>query len=184
MTDGAAMDDRPLHADGLLLRPFEEADAAAFAAAVRESAVGMQRWMPWSSADYSADQALQWFQACRDGWAAGSACEYGIFEQDTAAFVGGAGLNKIQHDPRFCNLGYWVRQSCRGQGVAPRVVRALAAQAFGPLGLQRVEIVVAVGNLASERVAEKAGAFREGVARNRLVIDGRPADAHMFSLVP
>ncbi|MEK0266439.1 GNAT family N-acetyltransferase [Stenotrophomonas rhizophila] len=113
------MDDSPLHADGLLLRPFEDADAASFAAAVRESAEGMRRWMPWSSVDYRVEQALQWFQACRDGWAAGTACEYGIFDQDTAAFVGGAGLNKIQHHPRFCNLGYWVRQSCRGQGVAP-----------------------------------------------------------------
>lgn len=178
------MDDSQLHADGLLLRPFEDTDAAAFAAAVRESAEGMRRWMPWCSVDYSAEQALKWFQACRDGWTAGTACEYGVFDRDTAAFVGGAGLNKIQHDPRFCNLGYWVRQSCRGQGVAPRVVQALAAQAFGPLGLHRVEIVVAVGNLASERVAVKAGALREGVARNRLVIDGRPVAAHMFSLVP
>ena len=178
------MDDSQLHADGLLLRPFEDPDAASFAAAVRESADGMRRWMPWSSADYRAEQALQWFQACRDGWAAGTACEYGVFDRDTAAFVGGAGLNKIQNDPRFCNLGYWVRQSCRGQGVAPRVVRALATQAFGPLGLHRVEIVVAVGNLASERVAVKSGALREGVARNRLVIDERPVAAHMFSLVP
>lgn len=178
------MDDSQLHADGLLLRPFEDADAAAFAAAVRESAEDMRRWMPWSSVDYSVAQALQWFQACRDGWAAGTACEYGVFDRDTAAFVGGAGLNKIQNDPRFCNLGYWVRQACRGQGVAPRVVQALAVQAFGPLGLHRVEIVVAVGNLASERVAVKSGALREGVARNRLVIDDRPAAAHMFSLVP
>lgn len=45
------MDDSHLHADGLLLRPFEDADAAAFAAAVRESAEGMRRWMPWSSVD-------------------------------------------------------------------------------------------------------------------------------------
>jgi RimJ/RimL family protein N-acetyltransferase len=165
------MDDSQLYADGLLLRPFEDADAASFAAAVRESAEGMRRWMPWSSVDYRVEQALAWFQACRDGWAAGTACEYGIFD-------------KIQYDPRFCNLGYWVRQSCRGQGVAPRVVQALAVQAFGPLGLHRVEIVVAVGNLASERVAVKAGALREGVARNRLVIDGRPVAAHMFSLVP
>jgi len=178
------MDDSQLLADGLLLRPFEDADAAAFAAAVRESAAGMRRWMPWSSVDYSVEQALQWFQACREGWAAGTACEYGVFDRDTAAFVGGAGLNKIQSDPRFCNLGYWVRQSCRGQGVAPRVVQALAVQAFGPLGLHRVEIVVAVGNLASERVAVKSGALREGVARNRLVVDDRPAAAHMFSLVP
>ncbi|MCC7634943.1 GNAT family N-acetyltransferase [Stenotrophomonas rhizophila] len=178
------MDDSLIHADGLLLRPFVDADADPFAAAVRESAAGMRRWMPWCSDDYGVEQALQWFQACRTGRAGDTAYEYGVFEQDTGAFVGGAGLNEIRHDHRFCNLGYWVRQSRQGQGVATRVVHALAGQAFGPLRLQRVEIVVAVGNLASERVAVKSGALREGVARNRLVIDDRPAPAHMFSLVP
>lgn len=178
------MDDSPIHADGLLLRPFEDAEAAVFAAAVRESAAGMRRWMPWCSADYSAEQALQWFQACRAGRAGNTACEYGVFEPDTGAFLGGAGLNAIRHDHRFCNLGYWVRQSRQGQGIATRIVHALANQAFGPLQLQRVEIVVAVGNLASERVAVKSGALHEGVARNRLVIDDHPAAAHVFSLVP
>lgn len=178
------MDDSQLLADGLLLRPFEDGDAAAFAAAVRESADGTRRWMPWCSTDYGVEQALQWFQACRSGRAATTAYEYGVFDLATGAFVGGAGLNAIRHDHRFCNLGYWVRQSRQGEGIATRVVRALAVQAFGPLDLQRVEIVVAVGNLASERVAVKSGALREGVARNRLVIDGQPAPAHVFSLVP
>lgn len=68
--------------------------------------------------------------------------------------------------------------------MAPRCVRALAAHGFDHEGLQRIEIVVAVGNTASEKVAQKAGALHEGIARNRLVIDGRPVPAHMFSLVP
>lgn len=184
MTGGGHMDERRLHANGLLLRPFEDADATAFAAAVRESAEGMRRWMPWCSVEYRDEQALQWFQACRSGWAAGTAYEYGIFDPVTAAFVGGAGLNALRHDHRFCNLGYWVRQAAQGQGIATRVVQALAAQAFGPLQLQRVEIVVAVGNLASERVAVKSGALHECVARNRLVIDEVATPAHVFSLVP
>lgn len=184
MTEKGRMDERHLHTRGLLLRPFEDTDAAAFAAAVRESAEGMRRWMPWSSVDYGDDQARQWFQACHEGWEAGTAYEYGVFDPATGAFLGGAGLNAIRRDHRFCNLGYWVRQAGQGQGVATRVVQALAAHAFGPLQLQRVEIVVAVGNLASERVAVKCGALHECVARNRLVIDDVAAPAHVFSLVP
>ncbi|MEG2805795.1 GNAT family protein [Stenotrophomonas sp.] len=178
------MDERHLHAHGLLLRPFQDTDAAAFAAAVRESAEGMQRWMPWSSVDYREEQALQWFQACRESWEAGTAYEYGVFDPRTGTFLGGAGLNEIRHDHRVCNLGYWVRQAGQGQGVATRVVQALAAHAVGPLQLQRVEIVVAVGNLASERVAVKAGALHECVARNRLIVGNAPTAAHVFSLVP
>ena len=53
-----------------------------------------------------------------------------------------------------------------------------------PLGLVRIEIVVAVGNFSSQRAAEKAGAYREGLLRNRITHRGEVGDAYMFSLVP
>jgi RimJ/RimL family protein N-acetyltransferase len=49
--------------------------------------------------------------------------------------------------------------------------------------MHRVEIVVAVGNHASERVARKSGALHECVARNRLWIRDQPVAASVFSLV-
>ncbi|MCD9086457.1 GNAT family N-acetyltransferase [Stenotrophomonas sp. SY1] len=170
--------------DGLLLRPFEDSDATVFAEAVRESVESVSRWMPWASHDYSTVHALEWFAACRAQRDAGTALEFGIFCQDSGAFLGGAGLNEIRREHRFCNLGYWVRQSRQGQGIAPRCVRALAAHAFANEGLRRVEIVVAVGNTASEKVAVKSGALHEGIARNRLVINDASVPAHVFSLIP
>ena len=104
--------------------------------------------------------------------------------RNSGELLGGAGLNDIRHPHRFCNLGYWVRQSRQRQGIALRCVQALASHAFGSLGLYRVEIVVAVGNLASEGVAVKSGALHEGIARNRLYLQDQPVDAHLFSLVP
>jgi RimJ/RimL family protein N-acetyltransferase len=47
----------------------------------------------------------------------------------------------------------------------------------------RLEIVCAVGNVRSQRVAEKVGALKEGVLRNRLLLPSGPSDAVMFSLV-
>ena len=47
----------------------------------------------------------------------------------------------------------------------------------------RLEIVCALGSEASQRVAEKAGAVREGVLRDRLVLHDRPCDAVMYSLI-
>ena len=169
---------------GLVFREFADADAKAFTAAALESVATVGRWMPWCTADYSETLALAWFAACRTAREAGSALEYGIFCQDSGDFLGGAGLNEIRPQHKFCNLGYWIRQSRQRQGIASRCIQALSAHAFAQLGLQRVEIVVAVGNHASEGVALKAGALREGVARNRLHIHGKSVAAHMFSLVP
>lgn len=174
----------PISYDGLILRPFEDADAPAFAAAVRESVETVGVWMPWCKATYTEQDALDWFAVCRAGAAVGTAHDVGVFAEETSEFLGGAGLNQIWRQHLMCNLGYWVRQSRQRQGIASRSVRALAMQAFGPLGLMRVEIVVALGNLPSEGVAVKAGALRECVARNRLFIHGNSVPAHVFSLIP
>ena len=74
--------------------------------------------------------------------------------------------------------------SHRGEGFAGQAARLVAQFAMEHLGLVRVEIVVAVGNQASLRVAEKLTATREGVLRNRILIRGTPHDAVMHSLIP
>jgi RimJ/RimL family protein N-acetyltransferase len=82
------------------------------------------------------------------------------------------------------NVGYWVRADRTGAGYATAAVRLLAAHAFGVLGLQRLELVIAPSNAASLRVAEKVGAVREGVLRHRLRRAGAPQDAVLYSLLP
>jgi len=81
-------------------------------------------------------------------------------------------------------LGYFVRTSERGRGLAGDLSRLLVQFAFADLRLQRLEILVEPANAASLRVAEKLGAVREGVLRHRLLIHGTPRDAVMFSLLP
>ena len=96
--------------------------------------------------------------------------------------MGGCGLNQINAAHRFANLGYWIRSSAMGTGIAPAAVRLVARFAFDRTDLVRLEIVCAVGNVRSQRVAEKAGAVREGVLRDRLILPSGPSDAVVFSL--
>ena len=82
------------------------------------------------------------------------------------------------------NMSYWVRRSRARQGIATGAARLLARYAFEVLALNRMEIVVAVDNQASLRVAEKVGAVREGVLRHRIMLQRELHDAVMFSLLP
>jgi RimJ/RimL family protein N-acetyltransferase len=93
-------------------------------------------------------------------------------------------LSHIHTLYHFGNLGYWVRTSRRGQGIAGRAAKLIARFAFEKVKLIRAEIVIAVGNDASKRVAEKIGAHAEGILFNRIVINELVCDAHMFSLLP
>jgi ribosomal-protein-serine acetyltransferase len=174
----------PVRGEGVCLRPFVAADAEAFARAARESASAVGRWMSWCHAGFSVDEARAWFAICAAELAAGSALELGIFAADGVELLGGIGLNHFIAEHKLCNLGYWVRESRQREGIATGAVCTIARFGFKDLGLMRIEIVVAEGNVASAGVARTAGALYEGLARNRLVVCGVSVPAWMFSMVP
>lgn len=163
-----------------VLRPYQGSDAPDISAAVRESAATIGRWLSWAKPDFDEYDAACWVANCIQTRAAGTAHEFGIFTGD-GEFVGGCGLNQFSSLNNFCNLGYWVRQSRQRTGAATAATLALKAFGLGRLGLSRIEIVVADGNLASMAVARKAGATYECLASNRLQLHGKPVAGHVFS---
>ena len=168
----------------LVLRPFRDADASALYEAVRESIAEVSPWLPWCHQNYAIEETREFLASRELASQGGEWYSFGIFETDSGRFLGGVGINFINRVHQMANLGYWVRTSAAGRGVATAAARLAARFAFEQLGLQRIEIVAAVANVPSQRVAEKAGATREGVLRNRLLINGESLDAVLFSLVP
>ena len=106
-----------------------------------------------------------------------------MIQRSSGRFAGATGLNQFDPIARRANLGYWFRTSSTGRGYATESVLAVARFGFTTLELERIEIVAAVGNLRSQRVATCAGATREGIARRRLRVGDVQHDAVVFSLV-
>jgi RimJ/RimL family protein N-acetyltransferase len=163
------------------LRPYTEPHASSVVEAAHESVVEVHPWLPWCHPNYQLSEAQDWIRGQIDEFASGSAFQFAI-ESSGGAYLGGCGLNQINSLHQFANLGYWVRSSQVGQGVATQAVRLLARWAFSHTPLVRLEIVTAVGNKASQRVAKKAGAVREGLLHKRLQIHGVWHDAILFSI--
>ncbi len=171
--------------DGLvLLRPYRPDDVARLHEAACESIDEVSPWMPWCHADYNIEESRWWVESRPDAWQGGTEYEFVICDAETSLYLGGCGLNHVDTANGNANLGYWVRTSRTGEGVATAATRLLVRFGFSRLGLNRIEIIAATGNGASQRVAEKAGATREGVLRNRLVIGDTVHDAVVFSFIP
>jgi RimJ/RimL family protein N-acetyltransferase len=166
------------------IRPYQLDDAPGLYEAAHESIADMYPWMEWCHPNYSIQDSRSWVPIAVANWASGVGFDFVVCDLDTGCFLGAVGINQINRAHDFANLGYWIRSSATGQGLAPQAVRLCARFGFEELKLQRIEIVVAVGNLRSQRVAEKAGATREGVLRHRLNNGGTWQDAVMFSLLP
>jgi len=168
----------------ILVRTYREEDASALYEAARESIAELSVWLPWCHENYSIEESREFIGTRAKTAADGEWYSFGIFEKESGKFLGGVGLNFINRVHQMANLGYWVRTSAAGRGIATDATRLVARFGFEQLGLHRIEIVVAVPNIASQRVAEKVGAVREGVLRRRLLIRGESQDAVLFSLIP
>jgi ribosomal-protein-serine acetyltransferase len=166
------------------IRPMWLTDVDELVQAVRESIADVSPWMSWAHDDYSAEDVIPWFEMLPEAWEHGAVFGFAIVDEHSKQLVGGTNLSHINSFFRLGNIGYWVRSSRHGQGFAGRAARLVAHFGFKEIGLLRAEIVVAVGNSASLRAAEKSGARREGVLRNRIVVREQVHDAVMYSLIP
>jgi RimJ/RimL family protein N-acetyltransferase len=171
--------------DGIVaLRPFEFGEEGGVYAAVKESLPELTPWMSWANERYTQLAAHDYIAITRAEWTRGSMYAFAVTSAVTGEFLGGCGLSHFHPVYKFCNLGYWVRTPKHGQGIAGRAAKLAAKFAFERGVAIRAEIVIAVGNTSSRRVAEKIGAHYEGILLNRMPVRETLHDAHMFSLLP
>jgi ribosomal-protein-alanine N-acetyltransferase len=78
------------------------------------------------------------------------------------------------------NVGYWVGEEHNGHGVATRALGLVCERAFTEIGLHRIEAGTLLDNYASQRVIEKNGFVRIGIAPRYLQIAGAWSDHILF----
>jgi ribosomal-protein-serine acetyltransferase len=179
------MQDEVLLIDGsLLLRPFRPDDALPLYQAVRESLPELLPWMPWAYSDYSIKDTRKWIKSCAMTWAKGKEYNFAIIDSRDSTILGGCGFNKVRRRGRSANLGYWVRSKYTRKGVATAAALLVARFGFNELGLTRIEVGAATGNIASQRVAEKVGATRQGIQKRKIAFRDKVCDRVVFSLTP
>jgi [ribosomal protein S5]-alanine N-acetyltransferase len=82
-----------------------------------------------------------------------------------------------------CSIGYWLAEDANGRGLATRAVAAMKQIAFETLNLHRIEAGTLTDNVKSQRVLERNGFERFGLAPNYLKIAGRWQDHVLFQVL-
>jgi len=82
-----------------------------------------------------------------------------------------------------CSVGYWVGARDNGRGLATAAVADIIGVAFGELGLHRIQAETLLHNYASQKVLERNGFVRIGVAQAYLNIAGRWQDHVIYQLL-
>jgi ribosomal-protein-alanine N-acetyltransferase len=133
-------------------------------------------------APYEPDRGADWLtvEGQRTWIAAEPHVRFAVVD-DAGAIAGTISLSNISGGFLLsANVGYWVAQDRQGRGLATRAVAEIVRVAYDELGLHRVEAGTLVDNVASQRVLEKNGFTRIGVARKHLLIAGEWRDHILF----
>jgi RimJ/RimL family protein N-acetyltransferase len=166
----------------LLLRAHREQDIEPVVAMFAD-----QLSKHWLSAPqpYTFEEGRRW---CTDTAhllrAMGDGIHWTIADPHSGEYLGGIGVKGTDWLRRCTEIGYAMTPWARGRGYAPEALRAAAEWILREQDFNRVELFAATGNTASQRVAEKAGFVREGVARNSGFTHHGQQDMVTFSLIP
>lgn len=163
---------------GLCLRQVRETHLDQVVAAFAEPMIALWNPLP-PGRDGPRAAALDWIRK-RGDWSTGTHASWGVFPGSEDELLGAVAIHRINKEQANAEVGYWTVAQARGRGVASAAVLAAADFAFDTLGLYRLSLTHATGNVASCRVAEKAGFRLEGVLREAFLYgDGNRHDEHL-----
>lgn len=170
----------PLETRRLVLRAPTSSDVPVLTRALRVREV--TRTIPlWPRITPSDEQ--EFVQGARKKIAQGVGYPLVLVEKEHGEVVGSAGLEIRAPLHRRGHLGYWVARAHWGKGFATEAASCLCGEAFGTLGLHKLETGVVVGNERSRRVLLHLGFRSEGFEPDNWIIDHRYRDAERFGLL-
>jgi ribosomal-protein-serine acetyltransferase len=173
----------PLTTANLELHPFRRRDVDPLTVAVRLSLPELTKWLPWAHPGYSRDDAVRFVRESAQAWREGRAYDFAITRTGQSTHLGNVSIWHVSRSFHVGEIGYWVRTDRSGQGIATEVTARMLQVGFDRLGMHRIVLRIAVGNRASERVAEKLDFVREGVLREELKVRGHWLDHTVWSML-
>jgi RimJ/RimL family protein N-acetyltransferase len=145
-----------LRHEELLLRPPTLADVRAIVAACADPEIA--RFIPTVPSPYSERDGRAYVELAGELWAAGVSFPFVVVDAECGTFLGAAGVRAGDRP----TVGYWLAPEARGRGVATRAVDALVRWVRAEHGVGRIQLLTHPDNVASQRVAVRAGFRRTG----------------------
>jgi [ribosomal protein S5]-alanine N-acetyltransferase len=163
------------------VRPLEARDANEVTEVFADKQT--QRWLPFPQ-EFGQIEGKSWCTTMaverRDS---GAGDHYAIIRREDQRLVGCLWAKRTDWVGRVTEISYAMAADARGFGLAAEAVDVLALALVLEHGFQRIELRVAPGNVASRRVAEKAGFTYEGLLRNAGYVHSGRVDLEVWSIV-
>lgn len=164
---------RPLSTERVVIEPLSTGMHRKLYRAVEDSRSFLAPWLPWVPFNDSQEASFRYTEACEADWQTGTALRFALRLRHESPLIGVITLENISDLHRNCDLGYWLRPSHTGRGLMTEAAARVVEYGFERLKMHRIRCAAAEDNLRSQRVIERLGFFREGIAREAERVGGR-----------
>lgn len=138
-------------------------------------------FLAWGDNAKSLDNFMNYIKNCELQYQEGSEINFVILLHGIP--VGKMGLHYINTQNKCAEMGYWLSKSEEGKGIITRSCKALIGFGFGELGLNRIEILAAEGNVRSLAIPKRLNFTKEGVLRQAELVNGKFLDLVLYSIL-
>lgn len=128
-------------------------------------------------------QAASFIRQAQEGFASRALLEWGLADKDQDEVIGTCAYSGWCSEHRRAEIGYALRTDRWGEGVMAEVLPALIQFGFDTMGLHRIEADADPRNERSLRSLERLGFVREGLQRERYLVNGEAQDALVHGLL-
>jgi [ribosomal protein S5]-alanine N-acetyltransferase len=163
------------------LRPSTERDIDAIFNACQDPVIPEFTTVP---ATYTLDHAIDFVRSDPFSFAERRELRFVIDygNGSDVKFAGVISLHTINIKNHTAEIGYWMEKSMRGKGIGTIAAKMITDYGFRSLGFRRIDGLVDVENLASQKLLTSAGFQKEGILRNKVSRDdGRQIDMALFA---
>jgi len=172
---------QPLIDGPTTLRPWRDRDLDRLVSLCRDPEIVRWTRVP---ANYSAADGRNYLARRYDMAFAGLLAPFAIVSDGAdGELIGSISLLRFAWEHRRGEVGYWLGGAGRGAGHATRAVGLICRWGFAALELERIDLLAGAGNVASQRVAQRAGFTREARLRSYLEHAEGRSDVVVFGLL-
>jgi RimJ/RimL family protein N-acetyltransferase len=176
----AAFDQVTLRTERLVLRPLHADDAQALFEIFSDPRVARHLSRPaWTSIDQAHTRIGQDADAMADG----TLLRLGLERHRDRALVGECLLFNFVPTCRRAEIGYALAHAAWGQGLMHEALVALIDFGFAQLNLNRIEADIDPRNAASAKTLARLHFVREGLLRERWIVQGEISDTALYGLL-
>lgn len=167
----------------LVLRPFRRKDTSPVHDAVRASLPELAEFLPWA-VNYQRSVTAQFVKDSVGAWASGRAFDFAIRSiDDEDRHLGNVSVWFTSRANSVGEIGYWIRSDVTNQGIGTEATARALQIAFEELHMHRVTTRIAIGNVPSERIAQKLGFLKEGTLRDEVKVGTEWLDHSVWGML-